>query len=188
MAERRRTAETRTDSSAPCSGKHLFEKGNKLAGSRKGIPLDTLWSLTLNIGDVWMLVAMCLWAAQTILIRFLPKGMDLVAFKVAAFVAGLVVSLPFYIFETAVFTLRRSLRRRGGKPRPVPDRLANRANSVSALPYARPGSTTSPGCARCSLNRSPEGHDRSTLASVVLRTSIGSRLRSVPFSSSKSKA
>jgi hypothetical protein len=38
----------------------LFEKGNKLAGSRKGIPLDTLWSLTLNIGDVWMLVAMCL--------------------------------------------------------------------------------------------------------------------------------
>ena len=36
---------------------------------------------------VWMLVAMCLWAVQTILIRFLPKGMDLVAFKVAAFVA-----------------------------------------------------------------------------------------------------
>jgi drug/metabolite transporter (DMT)-like permease len=63
--------------------------------------LDILWSLTLNIGDVWMLVAACLWAAQTILIRFLPKGMDLVAFQVAAFVPGLVVSLPFYMFETA---------------------------------------------------------------------------------------
>jgi drug/metabolite transporter (DMT)-like permease len=62
--------------------------------------LDMLWSLTLNIGDVWMLIAVCLWAAQTILIRFLPKGMDLVAFQVAAFVPGLVASLPFYIFET----------------------------------------------------------------------------------------
>ncbi len=63
--------------------------------------LKMLLSLTFNIGDVWMLVAVCLWAAQTILIRFLPVGMDLVAFQVAAFVAGLVVSLPFYIFETA---------------------------------------------------------------------------------------
>jgi drug/metabolite transporter (DMT)-like permease len=63
--------------------------------------LDMLWSLTLNIGDIWMLVAVCLWAAQTILIRFLPKGMDLIAFQFAAFVPGLVVSLPFYIFETA---------------------------------------------------------------------------------------
>jgi drug/metabolite transporter (DMT)-like permease len=63
--------------------------------------LDILWSLTLNIGDIWMLVAVCLWAAQTILIRFLPKGMDLVAFQVAAFVPGLVVSLPFYVLDTA---------------------------------------------------------------------------------------
>jgi drug/metabolite transporter (DMT)-like permease len=70
--------------------------------------LAALRDLVLNIGDVWMLVAVCFWAAQTILIRFLPKGMDLVAFQVAAFVVGLAVLLPIYLGETA-----------GGRPMPV---------------------------------------------------------------------
>ncbi len=67
-----------------------------------------LRDLTLNIGDVWMLVAVFLWAAQTILIRFVPKGMDLVAFQVACFVAGLTVLAPFYVYETV-----------GGRPMPL---------------------------------------------------------------------
>jgi drug/metabolite transporter (DMT)-like permease len=54
----------------------------------------------LNIGDVWILAAVCMWAAQTILIRFVPKKMDLVAFQVMAFVAGLAVLVPLYIYET----------------------------------------------------------------------------------------
>ena len=57
--------------------------------------------LSLNIGDLWMLFAICLWAAQTILIRFMPKEIDLLAFQVAAFVPGLLVALPFYLYETA---------------------------------------------------------------------------------------
>jgi len=60
-----------------------------------------LWHLQLNIGDLWMLLAVCLWAAQTILIRFMPRNIDLIAFQVASFVPGLLVALPFYLYETA---------------------------------------------------------------------------------------
>jgi drug/metabolite transporter (DMT)-like permease len=67
-----------------------------------------LGKLVLNIGDVWILAAVCMWAAQTILIRFVPKGMDLVAFQVAAFVAGLAVLAPLYVYETV-----------GGRPMPL---------------------------------------------------------------------
>ncbi len=59
-----------------------------------------LAALALNIGDAWMLLAVAFWAAQTILIRFLPKGMDLIAFQVASFVVGLAVLAPFYVGET----------------------------------------------------------------------------------------
>jgi drug/metabolite transporter (DMT)-like permease len=68
----------------------------------------TLATLNLNIGDLWMLGAVCLWAAQIILIRFLPKGMNLMAFQVACFVPGLAVTLPMYLIETL-----------GGHPMPL---------------------------------------------------------------------
>jgi drug/metabolite transporter (DMT)-like permease len=67
-----------------------------------------LRGVALNIGDVWVLAAVLMWAAQTILIRFVPKEMDLVAFQVMAFVAGLTALAPFYICETA-----------GGRPIPL---------------------------------------------------------------------
>jgi hypothetical protein len=44
------------------------------------------------------------------------------------------------------------------------------------------------GHARCSFSRKPGRHPRRTLARVALRVSIGSRRKSVPFSSSRSKA
>lgn len=68
----------------------------------------TLQHLVLNVGDLWMLLAVSLWAAQTILIRFLPKGMNLVAFQVMSFVVGLVFTAPFYLYETL-----------GGRPMPL---------------------------------------------------------------------
>jgi drug/metabolite transporter (DMT)-like permease len=57
--------------------------------------------LVLNIGDLWILLAVCLWAAQTILIRFMPKDVDLVVFQVVAFIPGLMTALPLYLYETA---------------------------------------------------------------------------------------
>jgi hypothetical protein len=44
------------------------------------------------------------------------------------------------------------------------------------------------GHARCSFSRKPGRHPRRTLARVALRVSIGLRRKSVPFSSSRSKA
>jgi drug/metabolite transporter (DMT)-like permease len=70
--------------------------------------LRVVHALALNIGDVWVLAAVCMWAAQTILIRFMPKEMDLVVFQIMAFVAGLAVLAPLYIYETA-----------GGRPMPL---------------------------------------------------------------------
>jgi drug/metabolite transporter (DMT)-like permease len=67
-----------------------------------------LGKLVLNIGDVWILVAVCMWAAQTILIRFVPERMDLIAFQVMAVIAGLTALAPFYIYETV-----------GGRPMPL---------------------------------------------------------------------
>jgi drug/metabolite transporter (DMT)-like permease len=62
---------------------------------------QTLAQLRLNVGDLWMLVAVGLWTAQIILIRFMPRAMDLMAFQVASFVAGLAAALPFYLYESA---------------------------------------------------------------------------------------
>lgn len=62
---------------------------------------EMLRHLRFNVGDLWMLLAVALWTAQIIMIRFLPKGMNLMAFQVAAFVAGLLAALPFYAAETA---------------------------------------------------------------------------------------
>ena len=67
-----------------------------------------LLGLVLNRGDLWMLIAVCFWAAQTLLLRFIPKAIDLMAFQVAAIGVGLVVALPFYVGETF-----------GGRPMPV---------------------------------------------------------------------
>jgi drug/metabolite transporter (DMT)-like permease len=64
--------------------------------------------LAFNVGDAWMLLALLLWGAQTILIRFLSKGMNLIAFQVVSFVVGLAVLLPFYVGETL-----------GGRPMPL---------------------------------------------------------------------
>ncbi|MFN0304390.1 MAG: DMT family transporter [Burkholderiales bacterium] len=95
----------------PITGRQLGGVGLSLTGVAiivsRGDPA-VLRDLTLNIGDVWMLLAVFLWAAQTILIRFVPKGMDLVAFQVACFVAGLTVLAPFYLYETV-----------GGRPMPL---------------------------------------------------------------------
>jgi drug/metabolite transporter (DMT)-like permease len=59
-----------------------------------------LLGLVLNRGDLWMLIAVCFWAAQTLLLRFIPKEIDLFGFQLAAIVAGLIVALPFYLAET----------------------------------------------------------------------------------------
>jgi drug/metabolite transporter (DMT)-like permease len=70
--------------------------------------LSILGRMVLNIGDLWVLLAVCMWAAQTILVRLVPKNMDLIAFQIASFVVGLTALVPFYLHETM-----------SGRPMPV---------------------------------------------------------------------
>lgn len=57
---------------------------------------------------ILVLVAVRLFLAQPILIRFVPKSIDLMAFQMGCFVAGLVVLAPFYVYDTM-----------GGRPMPL---------------------------------------------------------------------
>ncbi len=62
-----------------------------------------LLGLRLNVGDVWMLVAIVIYAAYTTCLRRKPAVHGL-SFVVATFAIGAVELLPFYLWETA--TLR----------------------------------------------------------------------------------
>jgi len=58
-----------------------------------------LLGLRLNVGDVWMLVAVAIYAAYTTLLRRKPAVHGL-SFVVATFAVGAVELLPFYVWET----------------------------------------------------------------------------------------
>ncbi|RJF81720.1 EamA family transporter [Azospirillum cavernae] len=58
-----------------------------------------LLGLQLNIGDVWMLAAIAIYAAYTTLLRRKPAVHGL-SFVVATFAVGAVELLPFYVWES----------------------------------------------------------------------------------------
>ncbi len=61
--------------------------------------LAVLLGLQLNVGDVWMLAAIVIYAAYTTLLRRKPAVHGL-SFVVATFAIGAVELLPFYLWET----------------------------------------------------------------------------------------
>ncbi len=61
----------------------------------------TLAGLTLNIGDLWMLGAVFVWAFYTIGLQWRPVGVDPMLLLAALTVIGLVALAPFYIWEIA---------------------------------------------------------------------------------------
>lgn len=81
--------------------------------------LGTLRSLRLNPGDLWMLAAVSVWAIQTIVLRWKPAEVDLVAFQTVAIGVGLLLLLPLSLMERA-----------GGRNMPVT------AESVAFIAYA----------------------------------------------------
>lgn len=60
-----------------------------------------LLALDLNVGDLWMLGAVSVWAVQTLAVRWIPKDVDLVAFQTVVIAIGLVFIVPFYLGEIA---------------------------------------------------------------------------------------
>ncbi|MDH5365458.1 MAG: DMT family transporter [Cyclobacteriaceae bacterium] len=61
--------------------------------------LSTLKDLTFNIGDFWMLLAAISFAAYSILIKRKPKEIGIYSFQYASFIIGVILLLPFYIYE-----------------------------------------------------------------------------------------
>ena len=61
--------------------------------------LATLTGLTLNIGDLWMLLAVFVWAFYTIGLQWRPAGVDPMLMLAAFMVVGLLALAPAYVWE-----------------------------------------------------------------------------------------
>lgn len=60
---------------------------------------DTLLGLSLNAGDVWMLIAVVTWGLYTVGLQWRPAGVDPMLMLAAMTVVGLVVLAPIYLWE-----------------------------------------------------------------------------------------
>jgi len=67
----------------------LITKGN-IAG---------LFQIEFAVGDLWMLLASLIFAIYSILLKYKPKELSLLAFQLMTFMIGLFFLLPFYIWE-----------------------------------------------------------------------------------------
>ncbi|NIO39844.1 MAG: EamA family transporter [Burkholderiales bacterium] len=64
----------------------------------RGHPLS-LFNITINIGEVWIVFAMLLWAIYTVLLRWRPRELSAIAFLAAMLLCSLPGLLPFYGWE-----------------------------------------------------------------------------------------
>lgn len=76
----------------------LFSLIGVLVIVSRGDP-SLLARLQLNRGDAWIMAAMVLWAAYTILLRWRPKDLSAIAFLAAMLMFSLPLLLPFYVWE-----------------------------------------------------------------------------------------
>ncbi len=63
--------------------------------------IRVLIELVPNVGDRWILGGVCAWAGQTILIRMVPREINLMGFQLVAFGVGALMILPLYLIETS---------------------------------------------------------------------------------------
>jgi len=63
--------------------------------------VDTLLGLTLNTGDLWMLLAVLAWSLYTAFLQWRPAGVHPMLMLAALIVVGLAVMLPMYAWELA---------------------------------------------------------------------------------------
>ena len=61
----------------------------------------TLTALSLNVGDLWMLTAVLVWALYTIGLQWRPAGVDPMLLLAAFTVVGLVALAPAFLWEMA---------------------------------------------------------------------------------------
>jgi drug/metabolite transporter (DMT)-like permease len=61
-----------------------------------------IMTLSLNIGDLWILASMFLWAFYTVCLRWRPPGLHPLALLGAIAVVGVVAMLPVYLWSLAL--------------------------------------------------------------------------------------
>lgn len=63
--------------------------------------LATLLGLQLNVGDLWMIVAVLVWGGYTVGLQWRPKNVHPMVLMAAFTVVGLAAVAPFYLYELA---------------------------------------------------------------------------------------
>ena len=66
----------------------------------RGDPMVIL-TLSLNVGDLWILASMLLWALYTVGLRWRPPGLHPLGFLGATAIVGVVTMLPVYLWSLA---------------------------------------------------------------------------------------
>lgn len=61
--------------------------------------LDTLLGLSLNAGDLWMLLAVLTWGLYTVGLQWRPQGVDPMLMLAAMTMVGLAILAPIYLWE-----------------------------------------------------------------------------------------
>ena len=61
--------------------------------------LSSLLEMNINVGEIWILVAMLLWSIYTVLLRWRPPELSAVAFLTAMLLFSLPALLPIYAWE-----------------------------------------------------------------------------------------
>ena len=61
--------------------------------------LPSLLGMNINIGEIWILVAMLLWSIYTVMLRWRPRELSAPAFLAAILLLSLPSLLPFYAWE-----------------------------------------------------------------------------------------
>lgn len=69
---------------------------------------SVLQTLRLNIGDLWCLLAVSVWAIQTFILRWRPAELDITTFMTVVIAIGVTITAPFAAWEWA-----------SGRPMPV---------------------------------------------------------------------
>ena len=61
--------------------------------------MATALALRVNIGDLWCLGAVIIWAIQIMSLRWKPADIDMPSFMTVIIFFGLVIQAPFYLWE-----------------------------------------------------------------------------------------
>ncbi|MEO1563602.1 MAG: DMT family transporter [Pseudomonadota bacterium] len=66
--------------------------------------LEVLTSLSLNAGDLWILAAVVTWGFYSISLKYKPTAVPPMMLVFLTAIGGVVILIPFYVFETLVIT------------------------------------------------------------------------------------